>query len=116
MKAFILLNAVIEITAGLVFLIIPTLIPGVIETDITGIGYARMYGAGAIAFAVMNFLIWKMDNKDIFPIAIKTITTFHTGVTLAALISYNSGADSFMAVAIFHVLLVIAAFYFLLKK
>ena len=67
MKTFILLNAIIEISAGLIFLIIPTLIPGVSETDITGFGYARMYGAGAIAFAAMNFQIWKTDNQDIFP-------------------------------------------------
>ncbi|MGK0388922.1 MAG: hypothetical protein ACI94Y_001655 [Maribacter sp.] len=116
MKTFILLNVLIEITAGLIFLIMPTLIPGVSETDITGIGFARMYGAGAIAFAAINFQIWKMENKDIFSIAIRTIVIFHTGVTLAALISYNSGADSFLAVSVFHGIMMSIALYFLLKK
>ena len=116
MKTFILLNAIIEISAGLTFIIMPSLIPGVSETDITGFGYARMYGAGAIAFAAMNFQIWKTNNKDIFPIAIRTIVIFHTGVTLAGLISYNSGADSFLAVSIFHGIMISIALYFLLKK
>lgn len=116
MKNFILLNVIIEIVAGLIFLIIPILIPGVSETDITGVGYARMYGAGAIAFAAMNYQIWKTNNHNIFPIAIRTIVLFHLGVTLAALIGYVSGADSFLAVSIFHVIMFAIALYFSLKK
>lgn len=115
MKIFILVNAILELSAGLVFLFLPHLVPGVSDTDIIGVTFARMYGAAALSIAWLSFQSWKSMSPESLQIFFRTISIFHTAVALAALIGFNSGADDFLTVNILHGILAIISLSFLFK-
>ena len=86
MKTFILINAILEATAGLIFLFLPNLVPGLSETDAIGVAFARMYGAAALSIAWLSFQTWKSMENNSLQIFLRTISIFHTGVSLGCLL------------------------------
>ncbi|MFT4758320.1 MAG: hypothetical protein ACI9XO_000114 [Paraglaciecola sp.] len=117
MRNFILLNAILEITVGILMVLAPELIPGMDASDPMAITLARMYGAAAIAIGFYAYKRWKaMPN----PLAIKSffsvLSIFHIGVANAAFWGYSSGISDFLAISILHLVLFMGSVYFMLKK
>ena len=117
MKTFVLINAVLEIIAGIVFLAMPSLIPGAEDSSVTGITFMRMYGAAALAVGFYAYqTLQKMDDKDWVSGFLKTFAVFHTGVATASFIGYTNGNDDALAAGVLHGVLALATLYFLFKK
>jgi len=93
MKWFVLLNAVIEIIAGFVFMFMPSLVPGFEPADAQSHIICRMYGAAALAlgfYALLAFLHFAEGPLRGF---LKIFTVFHLGVALANFHGFRSGVE-----------------------
>lgn len=93
MKWFVLFNAVLEIAAGLVFMFMPSLIPGFESADVQAHVVCRMYGAAALAlgfYALLAFLHFAEGPLRGF---LKTFTVFHLGVALANFHGVRAGLE-----------------------
>ena len=49
----------LEILAGIVLLLIPTIAPGVADTDAVGLTFTRMYGGAALAVGFFAIQTWQ---------------------------------------------------------
>lgn len=117
MRIFIIINAVLEIIAGLIFLFMPSQIPGAETLDVAGLAFVRMYGAGALALGFYAYQsLQKIGDSAWINGFLKTFATFHLGVALASVIGYSGGADASLSVAVLHGSLGLATLYFLFKK
>lgn len=117
MKLFILLNAILEISIGILMVLAPKLIPGIDANDPMTMTFARMYGAAAIAIGFYALVIWKkMPNPMAIKSFFKILSVFHLGVANAAFWGYNAGLSDFLGVAILHLILFFGAVYFMIKK
>lgn len=116
MKWFVLLNAVIEIIAGLVFMFMPGLIPGFESADAQTHVVCRMYGGAALAlgfYALMVFLRFAEGPLRGF---LKTFTVFHLGVALANLHGVQAGLDDSIGALGLHGLLGIICLFLMVTR
>ena len=117
MKQFILVNAILEILAGIVFLLMPTIAPGVADTDAIGLTFTRMYGGAALAVGLFALQTWQnSSNSTLVQVFFKSIAIFHVGVTTAAILGSLAGNDDAIAVAGLHGILALISLYFVFKK
>lgn len=117
MKLFILLNAILELSVGILIAIAPQLIPGMNTDDPMAMTLARMYGAAAIAIGFYALILWKkMPNPMAIKGFFKIISVFHIGVANAAFWGFNAGIADFLGVAILHLVLFLGAVYFIFKN
>ncbi len=117
MKQFILVNAILEILAGVVLLLMPTIAPGVADTDSVGLTFTRMYGGAALAVGFFAFQTWQnMSNNTLVQVFLKSIAIFHLGVTSAAILGSSAGNEDAIAVAGLHGILALISLYFVFKK
>lgn len=93
MKWFVLINAILEIVAGLVFMFMPGLIPGFESADEQTHVVCRMYGAAALALGWYALLVFLHFAEGPFRGFLKTFTVFHLGVALANFQGYRAGLE-----------------------
>lgn len=117
MKLFILINAILEIGAGLLFLTAPTLVPGTEDTSLDGLVFLRMYGAAALAVGITAMMIWRnYERTDLHKVFLTLFGIFHVGVTIANAIGYASGEENCLPVILLHGVLAIITIYFYAKQ
>ena len=117
MKQFIWANAILELLAGVVLLLMPTIAPGVADTDAVGITFTRMYGGAALAIGYFAFQTWQnKSNNTLVQVFLKSIAVFHIGVTSAAILGSVAGNEDAIAVAGLHGVLTLITLYFIFKK
>ena len=116
MKSFVLINAILELIAGAIFLFIPNLAPGTEDTSADGLIFLRMYGGAAIAVGATALIIWQnYESEAMRKIFVTLFSIFHTGVSAANAIGYNSGEESCLPVFILHGLLAVLSIYYFTK-
>jgi len=113
MKIFLLLNAILEILAGIVMFLAPSNLPGYKDASAQTTGWVSMYGAAALAVGFFALLTWRSyPNADLVYTCILTLIIFHAGVMTAAFKGYRSGMKDMMPVAILHGVIAIATLFF----
>jgi len=113
MKIFILLNAIIEILAGLVMFLFPNKLPSPEGITPRAGTLASMYGAAALAIGFFALQVWRTyPNADLVYTLLLTLVIFHAGVMTAAYRGVRSGIKDMMPVAILHGVLALASLYF----
>ena len=116
MKPFILVNAILEIGAGILFLTAPALVPGTEDTSLDGLIFLRMYGAAALAAGTTALMIWRhYDRTDLHKVFLTLFSVFHVGVTVANAIGYASGEENCLPVFVLHGVLAIITIFFYTK-
>ena len=115
MKVFILINAIIEILAGIVLFLLPEML-ATDSTSADGLIFLRMYGGAALAVGVTALIIWRnYESADMLKIFVILFSIFHTGVAAANAIGYNDGIESCMGPLGLHAILAAICIYFLTK-
>lgn len=113
MKIFILLNAILEISVGVLMIFAPHLIPGIDANNIMEITLARMYGAAAMTVGIYALKVWKtMLSKPQINSCLQLLSIFHIGVANAAFTGFNRGLSDFLLVFILHMVLFLGAIFF----
>ncbi len=116
MKIFILINAILEILAGIIMFLAPKSLPGYKDASLSTTSWVSMYGAGALAVGFFAFLTWRSyPNADVVYSFILTFLIFHAGVMAAAARGYRAGMKDMMPVAVLHGVLAIATLYFYIQ-
>lgn len=89
MRLFILITGIIEILAGLVFFLAPSLIPEFSGASELSSTLARMYGAAALSIGLFSMLFWKAnDHTAIKKYFLPTIILFNLLVAVACVLGY----------------------------
>lgn len=117
MRIFCLINAVLEISVGIMLLFLPTLVPDVADLDAQGLTFARMYGGAALAVGLLAYQAWKnADTYAVTSLVLTGLTVFHIGVTIAAYLGFSAGAATFLPIAILHGALAGLSLFFVFKN
>ena len=95
MKWFVLVNAILELGAGLMFLFLPFLIPDVDPSDANSMTLCRMYGAAAFALGFYALLVFQNFREGPLRGFFKVFTVFHLGVALACFHVFRAGVVTF---------------------
>lgn len=117
MKPFVLLSAVIEIIAGIIFLFFPRLIPDFAQASAGHVGLIRMYGAAALALGFFAFQVWQHMRSQVMQNAfLQTYLIFNVGVAVAIYTCYVAGVFSDLGGTILHTVLALVTAFFYFKK
>ncbi len=117
MKNFILITAIIELLAGVVLFMMPTLMPELNDPSVNEIVFMRMYGAAALTVGLIALIIWKnAENNLMQSLFVKAFTLFHAGVAIANLKGFLSGSEQCLPPFGLHALLALITLYFWIKK
>ncbi len=117
MKLFVLINAIIEILAGVILFFAPTIVPEYANASGDTLTFLNMYGAAALAMGLIALLIWKnYESVELQDLFVKAFSLFHAGVAIANFKGYTSGLEHNLGPAILHGALALIALYFLFSK
>lgn len=116
MKWFVLLNAIIEIAAGLIFMFMPGLIPGFETADAQSHLVCRMYGAAALALGLYALMVFLHFAEGPLRGFLKTFTIFHLGVALANFQGFRAGLEDSAGALGLHGVLGVICLILLLKR
>ena len=117
MKVFVLITAVIELLAGLVFFFAPHVIPDFANANPLSTTLAKMYGGAAIGLGLFALQVWRHMRSQVMQQAfLRSFLLFHLGVSAAGYFGYTSGAFRDLSTCILHLLLAIGTAYFLFTK
>lgn len=114
-KSFVLVTAIIEIGAGALLFIIPSLIPEMEGESAVAFTLARMYGAAALAVGYYALMVWKNYAPGPVQGFLKTFLVFHVGVAAASFGGYNSGVQNFILVASLHLGLALMTIFYIVQ-
>ncbi len=114
MKVFVLITAVIELLAGLVFFFAPHLIPDFANANPLSTTLAKMYGGAAIGLGLFALQVWRHMRSQVMQQAfLKAFLLFHFGVAAAGYFGYSNGAFKDLSTCILHLILGLVTAYFL---
>ena len=114
MKVFVLITAVIELLAGLVFFFAPHLIPDFANANPLSTTLAKMYGGAAIGLGLFVLQVWRHMRSQVMQQAfLKSFLLFHFGVSAARYFGYSNGAFKDLSACILHLILGLVTAYFL---
>ena len=78
MKLFVLINAIIEILAGVILFFAPTIVPEYANASGDTLTFLNMYGAAALAMGLIALLIWKnYESVELQDLFVKAFSLFH---------------------------------------
>lgn len=116
MKITTIINAVLEILAGLGMLFAAPSLPGMESGGPEAILMARMYGAAALSVGLYSLLVLqKLNIKSVVHIFTRTMVVFHLGVGIVNTLAVNAGNENALPVAIVHGLMGLAFLYFVVQ-
>ena len=116
MKTFVLLNAILELVAGMALFLAPSVIPEMQGEGAMAHTVTRMYGGAALALGYYALMVWRNFGSGPVNGFLKTFVAFHIAVAVAAFFGYSQGISSFLGVCILHGVFGLATIYFLIKK
>jgi len=117
MRLFILINAIIEILAGVILFFAPSIVPEFASASGDTLTFINMYGAAAMAMGLIALLIWKQyESLELQDLFVKAFSLFHAGVAIANYKGYTSGLEHCMGPAALHGVLAIVTLYFLFTR
>ncbi len=117
MKVFVLITAVIELLAGMVFFFAPHLIPDFANANPLSTTLAKMYGGAAIGLGLFALQVWRhMRSQVMQQVFLKSFIIFHFGVSAAGYYGYSNEAFQDLSTCILHLMLGLATVYFLFQK
>ena len=116
MKILTIVNAAIEILAGLGMLFATASLPGMESAGLEAILMARMYGAAALSVGVLSLLVMqKLNINSVVHIFTRSMVVFHLGVGIVNTLAVNAGNENALPVAILHGLMGLAFLYFVMQ-
>ena len=115
MKKFILITAIIELLAGVIFLLAPQIVPDLSQNSGPVLSLCRMYGAAAIGLGIVAFQVWRhSDNPQLLKIFFSSFVVFHLAVFVAMIGCFLSGVFKNPGSAVLHLILgIVTAYYFI---
>ena len=117
MKVFVLITAVIELLAGLVFFFAPHLIPDLANANPLSTAVAKMYGGAALGLGLFALQVWRHMRSQVMQQAfLRSFLLFHFGVAVAGYFGHSSGAFQDLSTCILHSILGLVTAYFLFMK
>ncbi len=112
MRTFVLITAILEISAGIAFFLVPHLLPGAEDAGPLAIMWNRMFGAAALAVGYYALLVWKNFGHGPATGFTKVLLVFHIGTAVALFTGYRAGYDIFLAgVALHAVMAALTGFF-----
>ena len=116
MKVFVLISAIIELLAGVVFFLAPQLVPGLAEGPEGYLPMGRMYGAIALGLGVFALQVWRnADQPLLLKIFLSSYLVFHLCVCIAFAGAFLAGVFPDPAAAILHLTMALITAYFFFK-
>lgn len=117
MKVFVLITAVIELLAGLVFFFAPHLIPDFANANPLSTTLAKMYGGAAIGLGLFALQVWRHMRSQVMQQAfLQAFLLFHFGVAAAGYYGFSNGAFKDLSTCILHLTLGLVTAYFFVTK
>lgn len=115
LKSFVLITAIIEIGAGALLFIMPSMVPEMHGESAMAFTLARMYGAAALAVGYYALMVWKNFSSGPARGFLKTYLVFHIGVAVAAFGGYSSGINNFILVSSLHIGLALLTIFYIVQ-
>lgn len=82
-RIFLLIHAIMEITAGIIFIFYPSVIPVFASTNSQVTYLTNMYGIAALTIGFMSFQVWrKFYEEEVLKTGLLVFALFHTGISL----------------------------------
>ena len=107
MKVFVLITAIIELLAGVVFFFAPHLIPDFANANPLSTTLAKMYGGAAIGLGLFALQVWRHMRSQVMQQAfLKSFLIFHFGVAAAGYFGHSNGAFQDLSTCILHLSLI----------
>lgn len=114
MRLFILITGIIEIIAGIVFFLAPSMIPDLQGASEMSSTLARMYGAAALSVGLLSLLFWRANiMADIKKYFLPTIILFNLLVAIACVLGYMLGTMNPGAIALHGLNALVFCFFYL---
>lgn len=115
LRTFVLITAILELGAGVVFFLVPHLLPQAEPDNALAIMWNRMFGVAAIALAYYAMLVWK--NFGVGPATgfTKVFIVFHVGTAAALYYGYSAGYDIFLGGVAFHAIMAMITLFYSIK-
>jgi len=83
-KAILLLHILLEVGAGLTFVLAPQVFPGLEQAQGRTLAFAKAYGYAAIGIGSLGLVaLSKYYQAGALPVALFTLGVFHTGIAIA---------------------------------
>lgn len=117
MKNYILISAILETMAGLIFLLFPQLVPDLSDAPGSHLAMARMYGSAALGLGIFAFGVWRNDENDILAsLFLSTFVVFNLAAFIAFFSSFLAGVFTNPGPAMLHLILGIIAGYYWIRE
>jgi len=117
MKVFVLITAIIELLAGVVFFFAPHLIPDFANANPLSTTLAKMYGGAAIGLGLFALQVWRHMRSQVMQKAfLNSFLLFHFGVAAAGYFGHSNGAFKDLSTCILHSILGLITAFFLFQK
>lgn len=116
MKKLLLIHSIVEMAAGVVFILRPDLILMSDGQSIDTLIVAKLYGVLMITFGLVCFMIYKIFLfNDAFKKIILAIMLFHLMVAFQMYAAYNQGATPNLGAFGFHLIFALLFFGIFMK-
>lgn len=118
MKNYILISAILELMAGLIFLLIPQWVPDLSESPGSHLAMARMYGSAALGLGIVALGVWRnLENHVLVSLFLSSFLAFNLAAFIAFFASFLAGVFTNPGPAMLHLILgIIAAFYWIRER
>ena len=113
-RTFVLLQAIIELVGGLVFVLAPAAILSLlgIEIDSLHIILLRTYGVAALTLAFYGLQVYRIHQVGAMIGFYKVIMFFQMGISVSMLIGYLTGLPALLGALVLHALLCIGCVFY----
>jgi len=101
-RAFVLITAILEISAGVLFFLVPQLLPGAEDASPLALMWNRMFGAAALSLGYYAMMVWRNFAEGPATGFTKVFLVFHVGTAAALYFGYSAGYDIFIAGVALH--------------
>ncbi len=84
MKAILYVHVLLELGAGLTFVLAPQAFPGLENTQGQALHFLKAYGYAAIGMGALGIMaLLRYYQEGTLPVALFTLAVFHTGIAIA---------------------------------
>ena len=115
LRTFVLITAVLEISAGIAFFLVPHLLPSAQEVGPLAIMWNRVFGVAALALGYYALLVWRNFATGPATGFTKVFIVFHVGTSAALFTGYQAGYDIFVAGVALHLVMAAITIYYSVK-
>ena len=116
MRLFILITCLIELLAGIVFFVCPTIIPEFAQAEVMTLAVVRIYGGAAITLGWYAYMVWKNFAPGPAMGFLKTFAVFQLLVAIACYWGYAGGIGNMLGGVVLHGVMWLITVYFMMRK